>query len=125
VKLILENWREYLNENQEIWYHGGKIEGEPVPLYLSADEALASMHGELYSFKISQYAKWMDLSDLEFSIGSLAMISMDSIGYNEEKINRVRELGYDIVWDKKDFHQGYEQVFVVNPKVLTPIENKL
>jgi len=56
MKLLLENWREFLNENQEIWYHGGKIEGETVPLYLSADEALASMHGELYSFKISQDA---------------------------------------------------------------------
>ena len=114
-----------MNEAEEVWYHGGKIEGGLVPLYLSTSENLSSMHGELYPFKISQDAKWMDLSDLEFSIGSLAMISMDSIGYNDEQINRVRELGYDIVWDKKDFHQGYEQVFVVNPNVLTPMENKL
>jgi len=114
-----------INENQETWYHGGKIEGDLTPLYLSANKNLSSMHGELNSFKISQGAKWMDLSDLKFSIGPVAMISMDSIGYNEEQINRVRELEYDIVWNKKDFHQGYEQVFVVNPKVLTPMENKL
>ena len=120
MKLLLENWRQYLAENQEIWYHGGKIEGSLDPLYLSRDEALSSMHGELYSFTISPNAKWLNLSKMQ--MGPLALISMDSVGFSPDKINRIKDSDYDVVWDSKDFNKGYEQIFVVNPEVLIPVK---
>ena len=120
IKLLFENWRRYLNENEEIWYHGGKIKGSLRSIYLTGDEALASMHGgKLYSFKVSPDARWMDLSDSEFEVGPVAMISMDSI--RPAQIQMVREAGYDVVFDKEDFQRGYEQIFVANPEVLIPV----
>jgi len=120
LKLLLENWRKHLEENQEVWYHGGKIEGGLGPLYLSGDEALSSMHGELYSFTISPNAKWLNLSKIQ--MGPLALISMDSVGFSPDKINKIKDSGYDVVWDSEDFNKGYEQIFVVNPNVLTMIK---
>ena len=117
MKLLFENWRKHLKESQEIWYHGGKIEGALGPLYLSGGEALASMHGELHSFTISSSASWLDLSKVQ--MGSLALISMDSVGFSPDKINKIKDSGYDVVWDSEDFNKGYEQIFVVNPEVLT------
>ena len=117
MKLILENWRNHLKENQEIWYHGGKIEGDLNPLYLSGDAVLSSTHGELYSFTISPNARWLNLSKIR--MGPLALISMDSVGFFPDKINKIKDSDYDVVWDSKDFNKGYEQIFVVNPEVLT------
>jgi len=120
MKLLLENWRGYLKESQEIWYHGGKIEGSLGPLYLSGDEALSSMHGDLYSFTISPNARWLNLSKIQ--MGPLALISMDSVGFSPDKINKIKDSDYDVVWDSKDFNKGYEQIFVVNPEVLIPVK---
>ena len=119
MKLLMENWREYLNEDEEVWYHGGEIKGGLRPVYLTGDEGLASMHGELNSFKVAPDAKWMDLSDMEFSMGPFAMISMDSI--NPEQTQMVRKAGYDIIFNKEDIQRGYDQIFVANPEVLIPV----
>jgi len=115
----MENWRKYLNEDEEVWYHGGEIKDGLRPVYLTGDEGLASMHGELNSFKVAPDAKWMDLSDMEFSMGPFAMISMDSI--NPEQTQMVRKAGYDIVFNKEDIQRGYDQIFVANPEVLIPV----
>ena len=78
---------------------------------------LSSTHGELYSFTISPNARWLNLSKIR--MGPLALISMDSVGFFPDKINKIKDSDCDVVWDSKDFNKGYEQIFVVNPEVLT------
>ena len=124
MKLLLENWKKYLNENQKVWYHSGKIEGELHHIYLSDKKAALDIYypGELYSFRINPDAKWINLNKI--FMGPLAMISIETLGYNEKKIKMVRKAGYDVVWDRDDFTRGYRQIFVANPEVLIPVENK-
>jgi len=123
MKLLMENWRKYLKEENDgtIWYHGSKqgLNQDLKSLYLTPSEALAALHGKVYEFSISPNAKWLNLSKVP--MGPLAMITMDSIGYNEEQIELIRDEGFDIVWDSDDYSKGYEQIFVISPKMVSII----
>ena len=123
MKKLLTEWRKFLKEEDEVtsWYHGSRqgLSQDLKSLYLTPSEALASLHGKVYEFSISPDAKWLNLSKV--SMGPLAMITMDSVGYNEEQIELIRDEGFDIVWDSDDYTRGNEQIFVINPKMVSVI----
>tara|TARA_Y100000034_G_scaffold33377_1_gene40923 strand:+ start:837 stop:1214 length:378 start_codon:yes stop_codon:yes gene_type:complete len=121
VNLLREYIRRLLIEQPvvDIWYHGSDepISGALKSLYLTDDEALANIGGRshVYKFQISPSANWLDLSDIQ--MGPLALVSMDSLGYNPHQIERIREEGYDVVWQSDEFSL-YRQIFVVSPNVI-------
>ena len=97
------------------WYHGSvePLEGALRALYLTPSPALAKMHGKaLTAFKILPGASIVDLKDLDLQG------SMDSIGYGD----RIKKSGADVVWDKEDWLGYNQQIYVVNPDVLEPLD---
>ncbi len=99
-----------------VWHHGsdGDIEGDLRALYLTPSKSLASMLGKkVYSFKIDPNANWLDVGTPEYDY-----ISMDSLGYSQKQIQRLKQEGVDVVWNIDDFNKGFQQVYVINPEVL-------
>lgn len=106
----------------KIWYHGTKekFEGEFKPLYLSSSKSLASLHGKVHAFTLDPNAKWLDISEVVYYTPG-----MDSIGYSTTWPEKLKNKGWDVVWDSEDYARGYPQIFVLNPKILNPIESEL
>ena len=99
-----------------VWHHGsdGDIEGDLRALYLTPSKSLASMLGKkVYSFKIDPNANWLDVGTPEYDY-----ISMDSLGYSQKQVQRLKQEGVDVVWNIDDFNKGFQQVYVINPEVL-------
>lgn len=105
----------------DVWYHGTKedFSGALKPLYLTPTKNLASMHGNIHAFRMDENAKWLDISTVEYFIPS-----MDSIGYNKKALEKLKNKGWDVVWDSEDYSRGYQQIFVLNPDVLRPVNIK-
>ena len=111
------------NIKENVWYHGsdGTLDGDLKALYLTPSRALADMLGEeVHSFKIKPDAKWLDIGGVEYD-----HFSMDTIGYSQNQIQDLMEEGVDIVWDVDDFDKGFQQIYVVNPKVLESPEDDI
>lgn len=102
----------------QIWYHGTKenFSGPVRPIYLTPSKALASMHGDLVAFKIDPSAKWLDTDEVEYFVPG-----MDSIGYIDGWAEKLRNRGWDVIWDSADYKRGHQQIYVVNPDVLNVI----
>lgn len=95
----------------DIWHHGSKsFEGQSRPMYLTQSRALASLHGNVHSFKLAPDAVWHDIKDEPHS--------MDSVGYQPEVVARHQALGRDVLWSSHR-HAG-DQVYVTNPAKLIP-----
>ena len=126
MKKLLTEWRKYLKEEDEMtkWYHGSRqgLSQDLKSLYLTPSEALASLHGKVYEFSISPDAKWLNLSKV--SMGPMAMVTMDSVGYKEKQMELIRAEGFDIVWDSGDYARGNEQIFVLNPEMASVVEQQ-
>ena len=111
------------NVKENTWYHGsgGALEGDLRALYLTPSRALASMLGkEVHSFKIKSNAKWIDIGAVEYD-----HLSMDTIGYSQKQVQELKQEGTDIVWDIDDFNNGFQQVYVINPDILEPVDNDI
>lgn len=106
-----------MKPNVEVWHHGGEIEGPLRSMYLTPSKALASLHGDLHSFMIDPGAKWLDTDKVEYFIPG-----MDSLGYTEGWDEKLRNKGYDVVWDSSDYKRGHQQIYVVNPEVLKNVD---
>ena len=103
----------------DVWYHGSreKFTGPIRPLYLTPHKALASIHGNLYAFRINPEAEWLDLSEYEGGF----VPSIDSLGYHSSAPEKLRNKGFDIAWEREDFRRGHTQIYVLNPNVLQSV----
>lgn len=105
-----------------LWYHGTPepwSEADPRPLYVTGSRALASWHatgrhGRIYAFKIDDDARWLDISESD-----ICRATMDSIGYDDAAWDALLAEGIQVVWDRDDYRRGFDQLFILDPSVLT------
>lgn len=110
-------------DGSAIWYHGTSEpwEEDDRPVYLTSTRSLAAMHARgphaaVLVFEVDDDAVWADIS------GSWA--SMDSIGYQLDVWARYLAEGVQVLWDEADYAAGYTQIFVIDPSVLTLVEEE-
>jgi len=109
-----------IKPNVNIWYHGTEkgISGPLRSIYLTPSKNLAKLHGDVYAFRIDPNARWLDIGELSWGVPS-----MDTMGYAEGMDERFRSKGFDVVWDRSDYRRGHQQIYVVNPEVLSMVDN--
>jgi len=126
IDLIMEGGKKHgsiaKKLSKESWYHGTRrpLKGALKPIYLTAYFGSAAFHaggkGFVYEFTLNPKAAVYDMSDLDAPISVSS--TMDSLGYNKSNIAKIQQAGYDVALDSQDRASGYDQIFVLNPKML-------
>jgi cytidyltransferase-like protein len=110
---------------EETWYHASE---EPTmdklePMYLVPSRDTAEMMGKhVHAFKIKPGSKWFDIGGDDKNI---LPYNIDTLGLMKHRWDDFTYRNIDVVWDIPDYKQGYERIFVVNPKALEPTEMEL
>ena len=113
--------------NDETWYFSSDdavLDGLK-PMYLVPNRQTAEMMGKhVHAFKIKQGSKWFDLGADE-EMKRMLPYNLDTLGYLKNRWDDFTHRDIDVVWDIPDYKQGFEKIFVVNPKALEPVDMEL
>ena len=116
-----------MSDRDRVWYHGGTLIGSVSgPLWLTGSRALAKMHaeatrGQVYSFRIDPSARWFDITKGDTQWAPIYQ-SLDSVGWNQALVAKLRARGTDVLWDSEDRQSS--QIVVLNPEVLQSLRSR-
>lgn len=114
----------------DVWYHAtSKPMTGPVraPLYLFTTPLSVFYGRHLYSFRIDPKTDWADIRETQWTNPRMPPLfsSMDSLGYDEGEMKKLRDAGFQAAWHSGEFRRGSPQALILDASVLKRVDYQI